>query len=115
MKIQTLLTTILFAVILMPWNNAIAQSGQYGGWQMGPGMMESGWGMGWFGMIFMLAFWGLVIIALILLVKWLIQATSGKKAAPTSSNRGLEILKERYARGEIDKAEFDSKKHDIID
>jgi putative membrane protein len=115
MKIQTLLMTILFSVILIPWDNAIAQSGQYGGWRMGPGMMGSNWGMGWFGMIFMLAFWVLVIIALIFLVKWLIQATSGKKAAPTSSNRGLEILKERYARGEIDKAEFDSKKHDIID
>ena len=114
MKIQKLLLPFLFVVLLIPWNNAIAQRGQYGGWQMGPGMMGSDWGMGWFGMIFMLAFWGLVIIALIFLVKWLIQATSGKKATPTSSNRGLEILKERYARGEIDKLEFDSKKRDLM-
>jgi len=115
MKIQNVLLLYFIILIVSPFYEAMAQSRQYGGWQMGPGMMGSDLGMGWFGMIFMLAFWVLVVIVLIFLVKWLIQATSGKKATPTISNRGLEILKERYARGEIDKAEFDSKKRDLLD
>lgn len=113
MKIKFILSTLL-AGLLTPLDNALAQYGQYGGWHMGPGMMGSDWGMGWFGMIVMLAFWILLIIALVFLVKWLIQATSGKKVPP-GSNRGLEILKERYARGEIDKAEFETKKRDLLD
>jgi putative membrane protein len=109
------LSTVLFLVILVPWDNALAQSRPYGGWGMGPGMMGTDWVMGWFGMIFMAAFWVLILVALIFLVKWLVQTTSGKKATPAGSNRGLDILKERYARGEIDKAEFDTKKRDMGD
>lgn len=76
---------------------------------MGPGMM-GGFGMGWFGGIFMIVFWILVLVGLVFCIKWLIQSTSGGRAGGDSSNRALEILKERYARGEIDKVEFEEKK-----
>jgi putative membrane protein len=74
---------------------------------MGRGMM-GGWGMGWFGGVFMMIFWVLVLIGLIFLIKWLIQTTGSVK--PDAGNSALGILKERYARGEIDTAEFKEKK-----
>jgi len=80
---------------------------------MGPGMM-GGWGMGWFGMIFMLIFWVLVIVGLVFLIKWLIQTTRKEPEVSHSTSRPLDILKERYARGEINKEEFEEKKGDLI-
>jgi putative membrane protein len=76
---------------------------------MGPGMMQ-GWGMGWFGGIFMIVFWILILVGLVLVIKWLIQTTSRGKVEGNTGSRAMEILKERYARGEIDKAEFEEKK-----
>lgn len=64
-----------------------------------------GWGMGG---LSMLLFWGLIIVAVVWAVKWF--ATGN--AAPRSSTP-LEVLKERYARGEIDKKEFEQKKRDL--
>ena len=93
---------------------ALAQQGRYGDWHMGRWMMDS-WGMGWFGMIFMITFWGLIIVGLVLLIRWLIQNTSGKRqlGVRTGSN-AMDILKERYAKGEISRDEFESMKKDIL-
>ena len=80
----------------------------------GYGMMGwSNWGWGGaFGlgmMLFMLAFWVLVALGIAYLVKWLLSQDQGRK----SESKALEILKERYAKGEIDKKEFEAKKKDI--
>ena len=92
---------------------AFAQWGQgYCGYGMGPGMM-GGWGMGWFGMIFMIVFWVLVIVGLVFLIKWLIQSTKSDKDVMRVGTRALDILKERYARGEIDKEEFQRMRADL--
>lgn len=108
-----LATCLVFLFMLLHWDEALAQWGQYGGWHMGPGMM-GGWGMGWLGMIFMMAFWILVIVGLVFLIKWLIQSTRGAKEVGHGTSRALEILKERYARGEITKEEFEQMKKDIF-
>ena len=88
-------------------NDALAGWGDYNGWHMGPGMM-GGWGMGWI----MLLFWILVLVGLILIIKWLLQMTTGDKKL-SGSGRAIDILKERYARGEIDKAEFQAIKKEL--
>jgi putative membrane protein len=77
--------------------------------------MAGDWGMGWFGMIFMFLFWGLIIVGLVFLIRWLIQATGdrGYSGVNTGSN-AMDILKERYARGEINRDEFESMKKDLF-
>ncbi len=79
----------------------------------GADMMGWGWsgGWGWFGMIHMLLWWLLIVAGIGVLLKWLIGGRSG--SADTTHRRALEILAERYARGEIDKAEFEDKKRDL--
>ncbi|MDW7727247.1 MAG: SHOCT domain-containing protein [Candidatus Methanoperedens sp.] len=76
------------------------------------GMMD-GSGIG-YGMMFMelifLIFWILVIIGLVLLIKYL----WGGGGARKEQESALEILKKRYARGEISKEEFEERKNDLI-
>jgi putative membrane protein len=50
-----------------------------------------------FGWIFAILFWVLVLVAVVALAKWL----SSSIAWPGASRRPLDILKERYARGDI--------------
>jgi len=94
---------------------AIAQSGRYNDWHMGPWMMGN-WGMGWLGMIFMMIFWILIIIGGIFLIKWLIQTTSSKGRPDFQENsKAINILKERYAKGEIARDEFEAIKKDLLE
>jgi len=100
----------LFWLIISTARNAFAQWGGYGGWGHGPGMM-GGYGMGWFGGIFMIVFWIVVIVGIVFLIRWLVQSTRGGGGSAESS---LEILKRRYAKGEINKKEFEQKKKDLL-
>ena len=110
---KCLAAALLSLILFVPQHVALAQQGGYGGWHMGRGMMGV-WGMGWFGGIFMMIFWVLILIGLIFLIKWVVQTTSrGKQELGSGPGRALDILKERYARGEIDKAEFERMKLDI--
>lgn len=89
---------------------------QYGRGDWGPGMMMPYWGYGWMGWIMMILFWGVVIVAGVALVRWLLRGggqTPGGPAGPGGGNRALDILKERYAKGEIDKDQFERMKKDI--
>ncbi len=105
--------TLLTLFISFPLKEAFAQWGRdYGGYSMmGPDMRE-GWGMGWFVIIFMLIFWVLVIVGLVSLIKWLIQTTSREKSE-AGDGRVLDILKERYTRGEIDKRKYKEMRKDL--
>lgn len=106
-------TATLLLLLFSQNGEALAQRGGYEGWQMGPGMMY-GWGMGWFGGILMIVFWVLIIVGLIFLIKWLVQSTKGDSSPGRSRPpSAIDILKERYARGEIDKQEYEEKKRDL--
>ena len=69
--------------------------------------------MGWFGGgIMMIIFWA----AFILFIVWIVKEVSGRNKSdkPRHGKSALEILEERYAKGEIDKKEFEEKKKDLI-
>ena len=73
-------------------------------------MNGMGWGMG-FGGAWMILFWVILIVTVMMLGRWL-----GSNSAGRDDRRGktaLEILEERYARGEIGRDEFEQKKHDL--
>jgi putative membrane protein len=113
-KIYKFPLALLFLTLFYPLDAAQAQYGRYGDWRMGPDMM-GGWGMGWFGGIFMILFWILILVGLIFVIRWLVQATGKKTNDVQKGSRALEILKERYARGEIDKAQFEEMKQHLAD
>ncbi len=83
-------------------------------WGHGPGMMEWGSGFGWIGMIFMAVFWIAVIVGIVFLIRWLILSTRAEGHKAHSEDSALEILRKRYARGEINKEECEEKKKDLI-
>lgn len=70
---------------------------------------DSGWG---FGMgLGMWIFWILLIVIIIALVK--VFAGSGSGPTAPSHESPLEILKARYARGEIDEEEFERRRKEL--
>jgi putative membrane protein len=70
---------------------------------------DYGWGMG-FGWIFMIAFWALVILGIV----FLIRVITGGVKKEDKTETAIDILKKRYARGEIGKEEFEEKKKDLV-
>jgi putative membrane protein len=74
-------------------------------------MNDYGWGWTLFGGLHSLLFWLVIILAIIVLVKWLSGGTFDKRSAPGRS--ALDILKERYARGEISREDYERMKTDL--
>jgi len=74
-------------------------------WGMHP-MVWGVWGVGM--MLIMLLFWGLVIAGIVLGIRWLVG--QGRSSRPDPA---LDILRQRYARGEIGKEEFEAKKREL--
>ena len=56
--------------------------------------------------------WVIIIIVLIFFIKWLAQQS--KSESKEKEETAIEILKKRYARGEINKEEFERIKKDLI-
>lgn len=83
----------------------------------GPGMMlGGGWG-GWFmGPLMMLLFIALAVVLILILVRWLGSHGTGIGGSEGSGrSAAIDILKERFARGEIDQEEFERRKRVLDD
>ncbi len=72
---------------------------------------DMGWGGMWFGWIFWLAILAILIWIGVLIARNL--QKSGSSEDPSQTESPLDILKKRYARGEINKEEFEQMKKDI--
>ncbi len=75
----------------------------------GPGWWQSGYGL--FGMLYMLLFWILIIAGAVLLIRWLMDQT--RSTGSGCHEAALDILKKRYAKGEIAKEQFEAIKWDL--
>lgn len=93
----------------------------YGGWApgwMGPGMMEGTWHAWWPMMMFGGILWIVVLVLAGVLVAWLVrgpvQHTHHYPPPRGGMSPGLDVLDERYARGEIDREEYLKRRQDIL-
>lgn len=79
-----------------------------------PHMSSLGWG-GWLmGGLMMLLFWGGLILLIVLAVRAFARSGNSSQIQTThGSVSALEILKNRYARGELSKEEFETIRHDL--
>lgn len=74
------------------------------------GFEEIGWGWMALGAVHMVLFWVVLILAIAAIVRWL--GNSSGEAAPM---RAIDILKARYAKGELSREEFERMKKDLGD
>jgi putative membrane protein len=109
------LVIILIIVFAGPF---MFMGGMMGPGMMGPGMMGwqgygYGYGFNWIGAIIrvllFIVFLGLIVFGVYYLISRGRPATSG----PATLGRSLEILKERYAKGEITKEEYERMKQEL--
>lgn len=84
---------------------------QPGGPGYGPHMWEGGWHWMFFGPVMMIVFIAVAVALVVLVIRWLGGPTHGR-APPQAPARKepIDILKERYAKGEIDKDEFEERR-----
>ena len=77
-------------------------------------MMGPYWGGGWWmagAWLTMLLFWALVIVGIVALLKFVI--TRGAAPRSGGSDTPLEILRRRYAAGELTREQFEQMKRDV--
>ncbi len=102
---------IVAAFIILPLVFGLVVGWQGEGWgMMGPWMM-GGFGWMWLMPVLWIVFLGLIIWAVVAAVRG-----SGESRSSDSSKAesALEVLKKRYARGEINKEEYEEKKKDLV-
>jgi putative membrane protein len=102
-----------FAAAALAPKGAPAQQPQDPGY--GPHMWDYGW-HGWFlGSLMMLLSLAVIVAVVVLLLRWLGgpghgEPGHGRHQPPANGQSPIDILKERFARGEIDKEEFEERR-----
>ena len=112
---RTTLMLALAAPMTLPVTTALAQSTER--YAHGHGFMGGHWG-GWFmGPVMML----ILIVAVVVVVIWIVRQLGGNASQHPNDQYGspaktpLDILKERFAKGEIDRGEFDERRKVLDD
>lgn len=73
-----------------------------------------GYGHMMFGGLMMMAFWILLLLSVVLIVRWPMISKGRSPGAPRTSS-ARQILEGRYARGGIDLEEFEERKRNLSD
>lgn len=119
----TVITVVLIVILVLLFFVGAGMMGMGGLGTMAPGMMggyggmmggygsQFGFGFNPIGAILSLVFWALVIGGIMLLVVWLARNAGKERGAPSESP--LNILKVRYAKGEITKEQFEQMKREL--
>ena len=103
----------LVGMVLWLWPSVAAAQERRYDWDWGMHPMWGMWGVWGIGMmLMMLVFWCAVIVGMVLAIRWLVSQGQGKQ--PRRTDAAVDILRQRYARGEINKEEFDAKKRDLM-
>jgi putative membrane protein len=121
-NVGTIVGVVLLVLLVLLLLGGVGMMG-FGGMGMGPGMMGGyagyggmmggGYGFNPLGLILSLVLWALIISGIVLLVVWLARSANGGGSLIASSESPLDILKRRYARGEVTKEQFDAIKRDL--
>jgi len=102
---------VIALVLVLLVGGGLIASGSWGrgyGWGMtGPGMMGGWGGVPFMGPIFCLVFVGLIIGGVVLLARSWPGEQPGPGSGRAATETPLEILKRRYASGEITKKQFE--------
>jgi len=100
---------IIAVIVVLPLVFGQIWGGQSGGWgMMSPGMMGGFGTMGVMSILWVVVL-GVIVWAVVAAVRR--PGESGNSTSPADS--ALEVLKRRYARGEINKKEYEEKKKDL--
>jgi len=89
--------------------SSVACAQQQGGPYYGPHMWTGGPWM-FFGPLMMIIFIAAIVVGVVFMVRWLGGSGHGTAQHDPPSRTPLDILKERFARGEIDKEEFEERR-----
>lgn len=117
------ITGIVLVVLLLVLLLGGAGMMGFGGFGMGPGMMggygmpgfggQFGFGFNPLGVILSLVFWALIIGGIVLLVLWFVRNPGRTTSTTSAGETPLDLVKARYARGEINKQQYEELRRDL--
>lgn len=105
----------LFHILTVCLPTALVTAPAFGQQSPGPGygphMWNGGWGWMFFGPVMMIVFMAVAVAVIVLIVRWLAGPSYGHQPPRGSTGKEpIDILKERFAKGEIDKEEFEERR-----